>query len=60
MSTTPCKDCGTQVSTRAEACPSCGRQRPGGGVSGSVVMATVIIGLAIVAFILWRAMDAAA
>jgi hypothetical protein len=56
-SLTKCKDCGTEVSTKADACPTWGRARPGGGVSGTVVLATVLIGLALVAFILWRAND---
>ena len=61
MSTTlaTCKDCGHQVSRKAETCPQCGRQRPAGGISSTVVLATVIIGLALVAFIVWRAMAAA-
>lgn len=53
----PCKECGQQVSTKAESCPNCGRQRPAGGVSGTVVLATVLIGLALIAFFVIRAMD---
>jgi RNA polymerase subunit RPABC4/transcription elongation factor Spt4 len=54
-SLTSCKDCGTEVSAKADACPKCGRARPGGGVSGTVVLATVLIAIALVAFMLWRA-----
>lgn len=45
MSMTACKECGHQVSEKAEACPNCGRQRPGGGVSSTVVLSTVIVGI---------------
>lgn len=48
----PCKDCDAPVSRKAETCPHCGRQRPGGGVSGAVVTATVIIGGALVIIVL--------
>ncbi len=27
MALTKCKDCGTEVSSKADACPSCGRKR---------------------------------
>lgn len=55
MSVKPCKDCGTQVSTKAETCPTCGRQRPAGGVSGAVVVSTLLIGAALIAVVLWAA-----
>ncbi len=57
MTMKPCKECGNQVSTKAETCPNCGRQRPGGGVSGTVVLATVIIGVVLLLLFGWRVMD---
>jgi hypothetical protein len=54
-----CKDCGTEVSKRAETCPSCGRQRPGGGVSSAVVILTGLIGSAIAVWLITQASNAA-
>lgn len=54
MALMTCADCGARVSKKAETCPGCGRQRPGGGVSAAVVLSTVILGLAVVGFMLWR------
>jgi len=50
----PCKSCGQSVSAKAEACPKCGRQRPGGGVSSGVMIVTVLIGAALVAYCMFR------
>ena len=38
----PCKECGKEVSTSANACPNCGRKRPTGGLS---LIAKVIVGV---------------
>lgn len=54
MALVTCADCGARVSKKAETCPGCGRQRPGGGVSAAVVLSTVIIGLAVIALMLWN------
>ncbi len=50
----PCKACGETVAKRAETCPKCGRQRPGGGVSSAVVITTALIGFAIVVYAFFR------
>ena len=54
----PCKDCGHQVSKKAESCPNCGRQRPGGGVSMGVIILTGIIGVFIAVLLIHSASDA--
>jgi uncharacterized protein (UPF0212 family) len=55
MAMKKCKDCGTEVSAKAETCPKCGRGRPGGGVSSTVVLVTVLVALALFAFMFVRA-----
>jgi len=46
------------VSKKAEACPSCGRQRPGGGVSMGVVILTGLVGTFIAVLLIHSAYSA--
>jgi hypothetical protein len=55
MAMKKCKDCGTEVSKKADTCPKCGRNRPGGGVGTNVALFTVLVVLALVAFMFVRA-----
>jgi hypothetical protein len=42
MAMTKCKECGAEISTKAESCPKCGAKRSGGGNIGC---GTVIVGI---------------
>lgn len=47
-----CRDCGTEVSTQARACPKCGRLR-----QTSINWAPIVVIAAVLAFIAWRIAD---
>lgn len=55
----PCRTCRQPVAPRADTCPGCGQARPAGGVPRSVFLVTAILGVALVAFVAWRAVTAA-
>jgi len=40
----PCKDCGTMISSNAQACPQCGRKlREGPGAIAAIVVAIIVV-----------------
>jgi len=49
---TKCKECGEQVSEKAEACPHCGApiRKQAGGCAMTVVLATVVLGVLFVGY----------
>lgn len=48
MAMTKCRECGSQISTKAEACPSCGAKRKSNSGRGTLVGAAVLIVVALV------------
>lgn len=44
-----CKDCGADISKRADACPQCGRKIRGGAGRGCLAAVLVIIGAVLIA-----------
>ena len=55
MALTTCPDCGTKVSTKARACPHCGR-----GIKLFAGYAGPVMTVAIVGFVLWYVFDSSA
>jgi len=47
MAMTKCRECGAQVSTKAEACPNCGAKRKGNSGCGTLIGAAVLIVVAL-------------
>jgi hypothetical protein len=50
MALTSCKECGAQVSTKAQACPKCGAKRPKKSILLRLLLAAILLPLAVSMF----------